>query len=256
MHGEWSHKIKRPFLLGRKAMTNLDSVLKSRDITLWTKAYIVKAIVFVVIMSGCKSWTIKMSESWRTVTFELWVLERSLLRVPWTARRSNQSILKEISPEHSLQGLMLKLQLQYFGLLMWKANSLEKTLMLGKIEDRRKRGWQRMRWFGWHHCLNGHKFEQTPGNSEGQGSVACHSSWVAFPGGSVVKNQPANPGDAGDMVWYLGQEDPLEEEMATLSSILPGESHGQRSLVGYSSWACKELDMTEHTYTQMSPYQV
>ena len=126
-------------------MTNLDSILKSRDITLPTKVCLVKAMVFPVVMYGCKSWTIKKAEHWRIDAFELWCWRR-LLRVPWTARRSNQSILKEISPEYSLKGLMLKLKLQYFGHLMRRTDSFEKTLMLGKIEGRRKRGWQRMRW--------------------------------------------------------------------------------------------------------------
>ena len=141
--GDCSHEIKRCLLLGRNAMTNLDSILKSRDTTLSAKVHLVKAMVFPVVMYGCESWTIKKAERWRTDVFQLWCLRR-LLRVPWTARRSNQSILKkEISPEYSLEGLMLKLQ--YFGRLMWRASSLEKTLMLGKIEGRRRRGWQRMR---------------------------------------------------------------------------------------------------------------
>ena len=126
-------------------MTNLDSILKSRDITLLTKVHLVKAMGFPVLTYGCESWTIKKAEHWRIYAFELWFW-RILLRVLWTARRSNQLILKEISPEYSLKGLMLKLKLQYFGYLMWRTGSLEKTLMLGKIEDRRKRGWQRMRW--------------------------------------------------------------------------------------------------------------
>ena len=134
----------RRFLLGKKAMTNLDSILKSRDITLPTKVHLVKAMVFWVVMYGCESWTIKKAEHWRIDTFELWYW-RKLLRVPWTARRSNQSILKEISPEYSLEGLMLKLKLQYFGHLMWSADSFEKSLTLGKIEGGKKRGWQRMR---------------------------------------------------------------------------------------------------------------
>ena len=126
-------------------MTNLDSILKSRDITLPTKVHIVKTMVFSVVMYGCESWTMKKSKCRRIDAFELWCWRR-LLRVPWTARRSNQSILKEISSEYSLEGLMLKLKLQYFGHLMQRTNSLEKTLMLGKIEGRRRRGWQKMRW--------------------------------------------------------------------------------------------------------------
>ena len=135
-------------------MTNLDSILKNRDITLPTKVCLVKAMVFPVVMYGCESWTIKKGECGRIDAFELWCWRR-LLRVPWTARRSNQSILKEISPVCSLEGLMLKLKLQSFGHLIRRADSLEKTLMLGGIEGRRRRGQQRMRW---HHRLNGHEF--------------------------------------------------------------------------------------------------
>ena len=131
--------------LGRKAMINLDSILKSRDITLPTKIHLVKSMVFPVVIKGCESWTIKKAECWRADAFELWCWRR-LLRVPWTARRSTQSILKEISPEYSLEGLMMKLKLQYFGHLIWRTESLEKTLMLGKIEGRKRREWQRMRW--------------------------------------------------------------------------------------------------------------
>src|SRR5574337_68946 len=143
--GDCSHEIKRCLLLGRKAMTNIDSMLKSRDITLLTKVRTVKAMVFPVVMYGCESWTIEKAECSRIDAFELWCW-RKLLRVPWTARRSNQSILKEISPEYSLEGLMLKLKLQYFGHLMQRTDSLEKTLMLVKIDGRRRRGCQRMRW--------------------------------------------------------------------------------------------------------------
>ena len=141
---DYSHEIKRRLLFGRKAMTNLDSIMKSRDITLPSKVHLVKAMVFPVVMYGCESWTNK-AECWRIDAFELWCW-RQLLRVPWTAKRSNQSILKEISPECSLEGLMLKLIIQYFGHLMRRADSLEKTVMLGKIEGRRRRGWLRMRW--------------------------------------------------------------------------------------------------------------
>ena len=140
-----SHENKRCLLLGRKAITNLDSILQSRDITLPTKVRLVKAMVFPVVMYGCEGWTIKRAEHRRIDAFELWCWRR-LLRVPWTARRSNLSILKEISPEYSLEGLILKLRLQYIGHLIWRADSIEKTLMLGKIEGRRRRGWQRMRW--------------------------------------------------------------------------------------------------------------
>ena len=143
--GDCSHEIKRHLLLGRKVMTNLDNILKSRDITLPTKFHLVMAMVFPVVMYGCESWTTKKAECRRIDAFELWCWRR-LLRVPWTARRSTQSILKEISPGCSLEGLMMKLKLQYFGHLMRRTDSLEKTLMLGKIEGRRRRGWQRMRW--------------------------------------------------------------------------------------------------------------
>ena len=142
--GDCSHEIKRHLLVGRKVMTKLDSILKSRDITLPTKVHLVKAMVFPVVMHECESWTVKKTEHWRTDAFELWCWRR-LLIVPWTASRSNQSILKEISPGCSLVGLVLKLKLQYFGHLMQRADSFEKILMLGKIEGRRRRGWQRMR---------------------------------------------------------------------------------------------------------------
>ena len=143
--GDYSHEIKRHLLLGRKVMTKLDSILKSRDITLSTKVRLVKAMVFPVVMYGCESWTVKKAESWKIDAFELWFWRR-LLRVPWTARRSNQSTLKEISPGCSLERLMLKLKLQYFGHLTRRVDSLEKTLMLGGIGGRRRRGRQRMRW--------------------------------------------------------------------------------------------------------------
>ena len=138
--GDCSHEIKRHLLLGRKAMRNIDSILKSRDITLVTKLHIVKVMVFPVVLYWCESWTMKKAEGWRTDAFKLWCW-RKLLKVPWTASWSYQSILKEINPEYLMDGLMLKLKLQYFGHLMWRANSLEKTLMLGKIEGRRRRGW-------------------------------------------------------------------------------------------------------------------
>ena len=141
-----SQEIKRHLFLGRKPMTILDSILKSRDIILSTKVHLVKAMVFPVVMYGCESWTAEKAEQWRIDAFGLWCWRR-LLRVPWTARRANQCILKEISPGCSLEGLMLKLKLQYFGHLMQRTDSLEKTLMLGKIEGRRRGGWQRMRWW-------------------------------------------------------------------------------------------------------------
>ena len=165
-----SHEIKRHLLLGRKVMTNLDSILKSRDITLPTKVCLAKAMVFPVVMYGCESRTIKKAECRRIDAFEMWCWRR-LLRAPWTARRSNQSILKEMSPGCSLEGLMLKLKLQYFGHLMQRADSLEKTLVLGKIEGRRRRGRQRMRW------LDRHGFGLTLGAGDGQGGLTCCGSW-------------------------------------------------------------------------------
>ena len=163
--GDCSHEIKRCLLLGRKLMTNLDSILKSRDITLPTKVHLVKAMVLPVVMYGCESWTVKKAERRRTDAFQLWCWKR-LLRVSWTARRSNKSILKEISPGISLEGLMLKLKLQHFGHLMRSADSLEKTLMLGGIGGRRRRGWQRMRWP-----------DGLAGVGDGQGGLACCDSW-------------------------------------------------------------------------------
>ena len=168
--GNCSHEIKRRLLLGRKVMTNLDSILKSRDISLSTKAHLVKAMVFPVVMYGCESWTIKKAEHQRIDAFELWCWGR-LLRVPWTARRSKQPILKQISPGCSLVGLMLKLKLQYLGQLMQRADSFEKTLILGKIEGGRRRGQQRMRWLdGITDSMN---MGVGPEVGNGQGGLAC-----------------------------------------------------------------------------------
>ena len=172
--GDCSHEIKRHLFLGREAITNLDSVLKSRDITLLTKVHTVKATVFLLVMYGCESWTTKKAERQRTDTFKLWCWRR-LSWVHWTARRSNQSILKEINPEYPMERLLLKLSLQYFGHLMRRAG------LTGKDPDAGK-GWgQEEKWVtedemvGWHCQLNGHEFEQTPGHSEGQGSLECCS---------------------------------------------------------------------------------
>ena len=154
-------------------MTNLDSILQSRDITLSAKVHLVKVMVFPVVIHGCESWSTK-AECWRINAFKLWCW-RALLRVLWITRRSNQSILKKINPEYLLEGLMLKLKLQYISQLIQTADSLEKALMLGKIESRRI-GWQD-EMDGWHHQLNGHEFKQTPRNSEGQESLTCFSPW-------------------------------------------------------------------------------
>ena len=163
--GDCSHEIKRHLLLGRKVMINLDSILKSRDITLPTKVRLVKAMVFPVVMYGCESWTVKKPECWRIDAFELWCWRR-LLRVPWTTRKSNKSILKETSPGCSLEGLMLKLKLQYFGHLMWRVDSLEKT-DAGRDWGQEEKGTIEDEMAGWHHQLNGHEFEQAPGVGNG-----------------------------------------------------------------------------------------
>ena len=174
-------KLKRCLLIGRKVMTNLDSILKSRDITLPTKVRLVKAMVFPVVVYGCKSWTVKKAERRRIYAFELWCWRR-LLRVPWTARRSNQSIVKEISPGCCLEGMMLKLKLQYFGHLMRRVDSLEKTLMLGGIGGRRRRGWQRMR------CLDGNTDSMGVSLSDLQEMVMDREAWRAAIHG-VTKSQ-------------------------------------------------------------------
>ena len=175
-----SHEIKRCLLLGWKTMTNLDSIFKSRDITLSTKVCILKAMAFLVVMYGCASWTIKKLECRSTDAFELWCW-RTLLRVPWTAKRSNQSILKEINPEYSLEGLLLKLKLQYFGHLLRRADSLEKTLMLGKIEGKRRSGPQRMIW------LDGIIDSMDMGLSKAQEIVKDREAWGSAIHG-VTKN--------------------------------------------------------------------
>ena len=166
----------RRLLLGRKVMTNWDSLLKTRAITLPTKVRLVKAMVFPVVMCGCESWTVRKAERQRIDALKVWCWRRRLSRVPWTERRSNQSILKEISPGCSLEGLMLKLKLQYFGHIMRRVDSLEKTLMLGGVWGRRRRGWQRMM-AGWHHQFDGDEFEWTLGVGDGQGGLACCDSW-------------------------------------------------------------------------------
>ena len=174
--GDCSQEIKRHLLLGRKVMTNLNSILKSRNITLPTKVHLVKAMVFPEVLYGCESWTVKTTECRRIDAFELWCWRR-FLRVPWTARRSNQSILKEISPENSLEGLMLKLKLQYFGHLMRRTDSLEKTLILGKIEGKRRRRWQRKKWLDGIIDSMDMSLSKFQGVGDGQGGLACCGSW-------------------------------------------------------------------------------
>ena len=226
-------------------MTNLDSILKSRDITLLTKVHTVRAMVFPIAMYGCESWTIKKAECQRIDAYELWCWKR-LLRVPWTARRSKQSILQEINPEYSLEGLTLKLKLQYFGHPMQRANSLEKTDAVKDWGQKEKRLTED-EMAGWHHWLNGDEFEQTLGDSEGRRSLACYSPWGHKESDttewltskdkdltllcSVLKSSPVNATNLGLNPWV--RKIPWRRERQPTPVFLPEKSHAEGSLPGY-----------------------
>ena len=247
-------------------MTNLDSILKSRDVTLPAKVRLVKAMVFPVVMYGYESWTVKKAECWKIDAFELWCWRR-LLRVPWTARRSNLSILKEINSECSLEGLMLKLKLQYFGHLMRRVDSLEKTLMLGGIGGRRRRGQQRMRWLdgitismdmslsklrelvmdreAWHASIHGVTKSWTRLSDWTELNWCLLRGFLGGASGKEPSYQCRRCKRHGFEPWV--KKTPWRRAWQPTPVFLPGESHGRRSLVDYNPWGCKELNTTEVT---------
>ena len=238
--GDCSHKIKRRLLLGKKVMTNLDSILKSRDITLPTKVCLVKAMVFPVVMYGCESWTVKKAEHQKIDAFELWCWKR-LLRVPWTARRSNKSILKEIRPGSSLEGPMLKLKLQYW---LWPPQA--KSWLVGKDPDagrdwgQEKKGTTEDEMAGWHHWLDGHEFEKTLGVCDRQGGLVCCDSW------GLKESDTTKWLNWTEMNWT--EVNWTERRKWQLTPVfLPGKSQGRGSLVGWHLWGRTESDTTEAT---------
>ena len=251
-------------------MTKLDSILKSKDITLPTKVQLIKAMVFPIVTYGCESWTIKKAECWRIDVFELWCWRR-LLRAPLIAKRSNQSILKEISPEYSLEQLMLKLKLQYFGHQIQRTDSLGKDPDAGKDQRQEEKGTTEDEMVGWQHLLNGHEFEQAPGVGEGQESLACCSPWGC---------KESDMTDWTKLICILGLPRWLSAKESACQCrrwkwlefdhwvrkihwrrkwqpnpvFLPGESHGQWTLVGYSPWGSKESDRTDCVQIHASAY--
>ena len=248
-NGDCSHEIKRRLLLGRKVMTNLDRILKSKDITLSAKVCLVKAMVFPVVRYRCESWTVKKAEQRGIDAFELWCWKR-LLRVPWTARRSNQSILKEISLEYLLEELMLKLELQHFGHLMWRSDSLENNPDAGKDGRREEKGATEYEMVGWHHWLKGHSrnwwWTERPGVLQSMGSERVRHDWAPeLNWGDASGSEPACQcriqKRCGLDSWV--RKIPWRRAWQPTPVLLSGESHGQRSLVCCGHWGHTESDI-------------